>query len=164
MIFQLMLPACISRWNIIQLRWLHNARINFLLFSVISFGKEKRKMLLSRTRGRKCHVLKFYFVVLDGVDRRYVNAKRSRQKKDTVAEERGRWIGKSRRTTGDVCFMEDTIEQASGLANPTENILLRAYSFHLFTKIKYRSFFEGTYDSSESCVGKSPRELKYTEN
>jgi len=113
----------------------------FSLFCSFIRRKEKRKVLLSRTRGRKCHVLKFYFVVLDGVDRRYVNAQREVDEKGySRRKEKERWIGKSRRTTRDVCFMEDTIEQASGLANLTEDILLRACSFRLFTKIKYWSF------------------------
>lgn len=48
--------------------------------------------------------------------------------------------------------MEDTIEQASGLANPTEDILLGVCSLRLFTKIKYRAFFEGTHMTAVQTV------------
>lgn len=117
--------------------------IDLISFSVIS-EKEKRKVLLSRAReGQKYHVLKFYFVALDGVDRRYVNAKRNRQKKRNIRR-RERKMNREVETNCGRCMLHgryNGTELPLGLANPTEDILLLACSFYFFLNLKYRPLF-----------------------
>lgn len=115
--------------------------IDLLPFSVISSRKEDRKVLLSR--GQKYHVLKFYFVALDGVDRRYVNAKRNRQKKGN-SRGRERKMNREVETNYGRCMLHgryNRTELPLGLANPTKDILLLACSFHFFLNLKYRPLF-----------------------
>lgn len=69
-----------SNCTITHFQRLHKA--NRFTFLLCNFQKREEKgAFIACARGQKYHVLKFYFVALDGVDRRYVNAKRGRQKK-----------------------------------------------------------------------------------
>jgi len=124
----------------------------FSLFCSFIRRKEKRKVLLSRTRGRKCHMLKFYFVVLDGVDRRYVNAQREVDEKG-YSRRRER-IGKSRRTTSRCMF--------HGRYNRTSFWTCKSNRGYSLTRMFFPSlywtkilifWFEGTYECNMS-IGK----------
>jgi len=131
--------TCDKRMSRVYHYALRDTRINVPIFPSRSFpffAVERAGEGALITPPRAHHVLKFYFVVLDGVDKRYVDAKGDTQKERNGCGEERKKMDREVGTKYREMYASWKI-QWNGL--PVGLLLqIRHVSSHVFVRIKYR--------------------------